>query len=1273
MAKKKSVLLILIVMLAFFAFAGLASCGVPTVGPDSNSESISETTGETVSETETSGGSETASETDSETASETTSETTSETASESESETTSETTGESASETPAPEVKYTVKFMNGETEVAVEVKEGETIAQENIPADPVSDYVFYGWYNGDAKFDAAAAVTADVTYVAKFSKIKVEHIGEWRGEGEDDYRNAVIYVLTITEETVSLKVGAADTVAATDIAYNDDAELTFKLDGDAYAFGAWLNYYICNADYSVNVDVSLVYDKPVEFGENSLVGAYETEAGVEIVINSTFVLIDGVQGTDFHSSSAGYSFYIDGASASIFYNSEAEAWYYSVGGEDDKIKTPEKEPVAIPEALIGNWSGVVEDRFGKILYLVTITADGASEYIDGNGWSKVVASYEAVEGGVVFNISGNKITVTANADGTINYNNVALEKKIRIAFVNDYKIYYIATLKDDGTIDEDNFELGDPVKAHYNFDGWFNQIDNAQFDETATFEKGAYFEAKWTETEIPVKFDDTTVYVPLVDGVAKLTDVLIPAAPAAEEGKAFMGWYNGNVKAAAGLEVKKDAKFVSYFASEADFDGYWVYDVDKKEKKLVIDAATHTLIFGTEASVEYTFGEDVYAEKKNGSRIAFKLNITICKDGTLTVVHGHPDADGYDWEEDVYTGFKKVVAVTEIKDGVYKFDENDYLEFKDGFLTKVNGSTPVFGYVEGTVKSLTIRYRTYGSATKIEKARYIKDRIICGTLKDNAKIYVWNSESVVNIYYGADKDEDKVNLYVHTVVTKATEAGAEDVKSTVYVVRKGGKYAEATVEGEIAVGNIITVTYRFVEGSKFVNFNEQYKIVTATTMVAAGTEKGEYTSETLGTLKLDGFGNATLTNGEDVKTYVYVINGAGVLLLKDAEGAVVDGVKLGEGNTFAKAEVVGEYGKYINTNSPKYTMVIDQFGGATLYYDSYVYYGKYTVDASAGTITVSDINYNYNGVYVKYDDGKVYVNNTKTTPVVLVAEGYTPVNHIDEFAGYYVKGDNVVKIIVADGKATVLVNKVDVKAKANWNGTEITYNALDADSTVENAETKYILVLNNGKLVRKHLHCTGKDMDGFNEFETEYTVEEFTAAEEPAELDGLKGTYKNGSAVIELDGKGNGTYVKDRYKGSFTYSGNGTTRNVSNFSVYNDDENAFTITEKGIKVNFSGDCGGYTDEAEYIKEAAEEHDTFFGTWISGSLKFTFDATGHVENEDGNVSTSYTINADGKAVFTANGVDYTCTINGDKLVVEYDDGEAPYTITFTKQA
>lgn len=1254
MAKKKSVLLILIVMLAFFAFAGLASCGTHAGNSESNSETVKET--ETAGQTETTSGTETTGETTSETAGETTSES-----------------------TVTPEVKYTVKFMNGETEVAsVEVKDGETVAQADIPVAPVSDYVFYGWFNGEVEFDAAAAVTADVTYVAKFSAIKAEHIGEWRGEGKDGNANAVVYVLTVTGETVSLKVGAAEAVAATDLAYNDSGELTFKLGDEAYSFGMWYNYYICNADHSVNVDVSLVYDKPVEFGEEALVGAYETEAGVKIVINSTFVLVDGVQGTDFTSSSSGYSFYIDGVSASVSYNTEA--WYYSVGGESDKIKTPVKEPVAIPGALIGNWSAVVEDAWGKILYLVTITADGASEYVDGNGWSEVVASYEAVEGGVVFNIGGNKITVTANADGTINYNNVALEKKIRIAFVNDYQIYYVAALNDNGTIDEENFALEDPVKEHNHFDGWFNQVGGAAFDDTATFEKGAYFEAKWTETEIPVKFDDITVYVPVTDGVAKLTDVLIPAAPAAEEGKAFMGWYNGNVKAAAGLEVKKGAKFVSYFAAEADFDGYWVYDVDKKEKKLVIDTATHTLTFGTEASVEYTFGEDVYAEKKNGARIAFKLNITICKDGTLTVVHGHPDADGYDWEEDVYTGFKKVVAVTEIKDGVYKFDKNDYLEFKDGFLTKVNGSAPVFGYVEGTVKSLTIKYRTssYGSATKIEKARYTKDRIICGTLKDNAKIYVWNSESVVDIYCGADKDEDKVNLYVHTVVTKATEAGAEEVKSTVYVVRKGGKYAEATVEGEIAVGNIITVTYRFVEGSKFVNFNEQYKIVTATTMVAAGAEKGEYTSETLGTLKLDGFGNATLTNGEDVKTYVYVINGAGVVVLKNAEGAVVDGVKLAEGNTFAKAEVVGEYGKYINSNNPQYTMVIDQFGGATVYYSSYVYYGKYTVDASAGTITVSDINYSYNGVYVKYDDGKVYVNNTKTTPVVLVAEGYTPVNHIDEFAGYYVNGDNVVKIVVADGKATVLVNKVDVKAKANWNGTEITYYAVDPDSPIPGVKTDYIVTKDGENVVVKYKKCIGLDEYGESpEFANDYTVLTYTAAEEPAELDAFAGTWvcnTNSSLKFVFDGKGIVTVVgANEGKYAYTVEGNKSTHYNT---AYAETITCTLTSETAMTVN--DQYGEWLSGVSFTKQAeeAETLDAFAGNWKVYDTVFAFDGKGTVvvtgSSYDGTFS--YTVSGD-TVTFKNTRLNevITCKLSGaDAILVSCSCGEEYSNTKFTKQ-
>ena len=1179
MAKKKSVLLILIVMLAFFAFAGLASCGTHAGNSESNSETVKET--ETAGQTETTSGTETTGETTSETAGETTSES-----------------------TVAPEVKYTVKFMNGETEVAsVEVKDGETVAQADIPVAPVSDYVFYGWFNGEVEFDAAAAVTADVTYVAKFSAVKAEHIGEWRGEGKDGNANAVAYVLTVTGETVSLKVGAAEAVAATDVAYDAQyGDLTFKLDGVAYCLGQSYGAYIITTldDHSVYVTMSLVYDKPVEFGEEALVGAYETEAGVKIVINSTFVLVDGVQGTDFTSSSSGYSFYIDGVSASVSYNTDA--WYYSVGGENDKIKTPVKEPVAIPEALIGNWSAVVEDAWGKILYLVTITADGASEYVDGNGWSDVVASYEAVEGGVVFNVGGDKITVTATADGKIkyvgNYTDVTLEKKIRIAFVNDYQIYYVADLKDDGTIDEENFALEDPVKEHKHFDGWFNQVGGAAFDFSATFEKGAYFEAKWTETEIPVKFDDITVYVPVTDGVAKLTDVLIPAAPAAEEGKAFMGWYNGNVKAAAGLEVKKGAKFVSYFASEADYAGYWTCNEAGKESMLaVVDGK---LTFGEDFKrIQYTYADGQLSARIGTIRYTW-LNVEKTMTGVVVSIKYYDEYDELVTDKYVLEPVKAVKGV--IPAGTYKSTNSDgFIINEDGVVTNCGSSldAAMYSYVSGTASNLTIKFVDGGgNLTEYKNVRVKDGKIICGKLTADAKIYVKDPKSF--------KDTSEVNyaftLYAYTVVNK--DGDGNDQESVIYVINKKGQYAEVTVTGEIKVGNIVTLKYTFYNGAvaNKKSFEEQYIVNSKGKFVAPDEEKGEYTSETLGTLKLDGFGNATLTNGEDVKTYVYVINGAGVVVLKNAEGAVVDGVKLAEGNTFAKAEVVGEYGYFIKSDNDKYSLTLDGFGGISVYYNSYYpseYIGSYTVAEDGSIVATGSKLSIYKGTWTVAEGGKVLINGNK----IFVAEGYTPVNHINEFAGYYVNGDNVVKIVVADGKATVLVNKVDVKAKANWNGTEITYNAVDPDSPIPGVKTDYIVTKDGENVVVKYKKCIGLDEYGESpEFANDYTVLTYTPAEEPVELDGLQGTYKNGSAVITLDGKGNGTYVKDRYKGSFTYSGNGTTKNVTNFSVYDDDENTFTITEKGIKVAFSGDCGGYTDEAEYIKEAAEELDAFAGNW-----------------------------------------------------------------------
>lgn len=68
---------------------------------------------------------------------------------------------------------YTVKFVDGESEVkSVSVEEGKTIVDADIPADLTKDgYVFEGWYVGDVAFDKSAAITADVTYSAKWTKL----------------------------------------------------------------------------------------------------------------------------------------------------------------------------------------------------------------------------------------------------------------------------------------------------------------------------------------------------------------------------------------------------------------------------------------------------------------------------------------------------------------------------------------------------------------------------------------------------------------------------------------------------------------------------------------------------------------------------------------------------------------------------------------------------------------------------------------------------------------------------------------------------------------------------------------------------------------------------------------------------------------------------------------------------------------------------------------------------------------------------------------------
>ena len=1175
MTKKKSVLFVLVVVLSLvFAFASLSSCGKKdSAGSDSSStatgsESVKDSASDSVKDSESESGTE----------------------------------SESVSEV-VPAVTYEITFKNGEEIVkTVKVKEGEVVAESDIPAEPASDFVFYGWFNGEVKFDAAAPVTANAVYVAKFSKIQAEFVGEWRGEGKDSMYNSVGYKIVVDGEGVSFKIGDADAADATEVVYNEEyGSLDFTVGEVTYSIGRQMygSYMVASVgDHSVSGTISLVYDKAISADETGLVGKFVTDAGTEIVINTSFVLVDGVQGFEFgfSESSKKYSFYLDGSQRYIQY--DAGEWKLTGGDADEILNTDIGDPVVIPEALIGNWAAKVVDDYGTSYVFVSIGENGVYLMSTANpaDYAKVGKVASAEGNSIVVKGSYKNVTISLNEDGTIHYlsddslngYDINLEKKQYVVFSYNYEIYYVAELKG-GKVDEDTFALNDPeAKAGCEFGGWYSVIDNSEFDDMSTFDKSVIFVGEDVKVANKVTFkadgaEDVVVYVPIADGVSKLTAATIPEAPVLAEGKYFFGWYNAkNVKAEADVEVKEGDVFTAFVVAKEDYDGYFVCNDNGKEAMLFVDAANGKLSFDKAVDAAFTFENGVLtASAYYTSREKHTLTVTKKIDGGVSVSDYYYDATYEDFVT-ITTDLVVPELVKGFKAGTYRLSKSDYLVINEqGIVTHYGSSKTTFGYVSGKTSALVIKYKTSSKLETIN-GKYLSGNIKCGELSQDPKIYVGGSETdgFVNYYYGADVSADSANLYVHKV--------GDGFK---YVFAKNGKYAIATVDGEIAVGNVITVKYAFYNGeSSSTKYTAQYKITSASTMVGADKVKGEYANADLGTLKLDGFGNAVLIKDGAEATYTYKKNAAEVVVLYGADGKSVKGFTVADG-AFAEAAAVGEYGHYVRYGDAKYTLTLDGFGGAAvLYKSSYSsteYAGTYTVKAETGAITIAGKEVSsYKGEYVLSDEGKVLVNEAKK--VVFAIDGYTPVSHIEDFAGYFVNGDNTVKITVNNGTAVVLINGVAVKVKANWNGTILTYSAKDEDAGQDKYKTwsrDFVITLIDGNIVITHDCIQGYD-DVYEDLTTEKKSVTYTAAEEPDVTDGLEGTYKADSNVIVLDGKGNGTYNGTAF--TYTLKSEGV-YSVSDMPGFNNNENTITLKGSDLVVHLS-DGGDNEYNATFAKQ-----------------------------------------------------------------------------------
>lgn len=281
---------------------------------------------------------------------------------------------------------YTVTFKDGDTVVkTVSVKDGATIADADLPADPAKDgAVFEGWFDGDKAFDKTAAITSDATYLAK-----------WTGLVTVTFKNGDEIIKTAT-------VKAGEKIAASDI----PEDPTFAT--PEYAFGGWFNGEV-EFNEDATVDSNVVYT--AKWNKVAYVVTFKN--GDEVVKTSYIEIAEGAKltaedladaATKADSVFLGYYDGIVKAAADLavtadrtfvaeFANEETYAAGYWINTEEHKMLTIKSD------------KKVTYDKLSNKAFKYDAKT-GTMKYSDGFGYSKVTYTITVIGDHAIMTESG---------------------------------------------------------------------------------------------------------------------------------------------------------------------------------------------------------------------------------------------------------------------------------------------------------------------------------------------------------------------------------------------------------------------------------------------------------------------------------------------------------------------------------------------------------------------------------------------------------------------------------------------------------------------------------------------------------------------------------------------------------------------------------------------------------------------------------------------------------------------------------------------------
>lgn len=652
---------------------------------------------------------------------------------------------------------YTVKFVDGESEVkSVSVEEGKTIADADVPADLTKDgYVFEGWYVGDVAFDKSAAITADVTYSAKWTKLHTVKFVD----GDETIKTATV------KDGEKLK----------------DADIPADLTATGKAFEGWFDGTTAfDKDATITADKTFaakwvgLFNVTFKNGEETIKVAQVKDGAViaaadipEDPTDDNYAFIGWFVGETAYDSSAAVT-------SDIVVNAK-------FGN--------------INKTLIGTWKGGTLDRssYTYIHYVLVIGADsikadlGDGTLVDASNivWNEDYQTYD-------FNLAGDTLYSFGEYHGAYSFASA------------DYSVYTNLSKLETGVVSADETALAGTFETKggvtIGINSTFVTINGVDATEFEYSERDAKYTFYIDDASASIEYDSTEGQWFYVVGGEKDQLVIASMAPAAIPEAYFGVWSNATIG--------------DYSVTTITITADGVFDGGYKIGKVASADATSMTVKSPYGDYIFTLGDGTLTMNNGYSDIVLDKNVKvvfIAGEGYQAAIFyvakvgadGKIDMDSFALEDPTMAAGYTFKGWFGQDDSTIEFDEDATFTQNTIFVSKIEKTGYVLTFKKSASDSEPVVVVVDKATGKLAASQIPADL----TYEDGSVFTGWYTTAGVKAVADLTISDDT------TFIAKSVKES--DYEGTWVSTAKGKEAVLVVADGKVTFGEISGVSYTF--------------------------------------------------------------------------------------------------------------------------------------------------------------------------------------------------------------------------------------------------------------------------------------------------------------------------------------------------------------------------------------------------------------------------------------------------------------------------